>query len=363
MKRRWMIWRWPLLGAILLVSIVGIVVRSPQALPQGVFATPTPPPTPTPFIPTPTPIPTPVPGAITILEEQQIICTVESQEAADELMTWQLQRAESQAPAAEEVLISAFERAVTQREARVGEMPLALTDAKGLLQEDAALLKTYIITQEVQSEIIPFETETREDKRIPYGARIVVQVGRTGLHSVTTTRRYSNGAPEGEPVVEESTLEPTAEGILVGTYIADTPDGNPGRSEGTVGRAGPEGFPLDLPVNGSIISNFGTRNRVMHYGIDLDCQEGDPVYAPGDGVVIFVGERASYGLMVEIAYGDGFVTRLAPFKQVSVLLGAEVTRGQQLGTAALPQDEEAQPHLHMELLIDGIPYNPRQYLN
>lgn len=361
MKRRWTIWRIPFLCAVTLLCVAGIVVRQPQAVPPGVYATPTLPPTPTPFIPTPTPVPTPVPGAITILYDNQVVYTVESDEQAEELLSFQLQRAESTTPQGEELQLAAFKAPVVQRAARVGEMPVPLSEAKALLEKNNKLLATYIITRKAESEIIPFKTETKEDKRIPYGSRIVLQVGRTGLHTIVTTRSYSNGLPEGEPVVEESTLEPTPESILVGTYIADTPDGTPGRSEGVLGKASPEGFPLSLPVDGSIISNFGTRARVMHYGIDIQCKVGDTVHAPGDGIVSFVGTRGNYGLVVEISHGSGFVSRLTSLQDIVVAAGSEVFKGQPIGSLAAPVDEEQSPHLHVELLIDGIPYNPRQY--
>lgn len=363
MKRRWAIFRVPFLCAVVLLCAAGIVVRQPQAVPPGVYATPTPMPTPTPFLPTPTPVPTPVPGAITILYEGAIVCTVESEEHAEELLSFQLQRAEAGTPADEKLQLAAFKAPVTQRAALVGELPISISEAKALLEKNEKLLSTYSITRKVQNEIIPFKTETKEDKRIPYGSRIVLQVGRPGLHTITTTRTYSNGLPDGEPVIEESTLDPTPESILVGLYIADTPDGTPGRSEGVLGKARPEGLSLKLPFDGAIISNFGTRARVMHYGIDIQCKVGDAIQSPGDGIVSFVGVRGSYGLVVEISHIGGFVSRLAPLKDIVVDVGSEVFQEQPIGSLAPPVDEEASQHLHMELLIDGIPYNPRQYLD
>lgn len=362
MKRRWMFWRVPFLAAVAIICAAGIVVRAPQALPAGVYATPTPKPTPTPVLATPTPEPTPVPGAIAILEDSKLICTMLSQEDADELLSWKLFEAEKAIPAGEELQVAVYEHAVTQRAARVGEMPIELAQAQALLQADRTLLQARVITRQTDMEIIPFETEEKEDKRIPHGSRIVQQVGRTGQHTILTTRTYLNGRLEGEPVVEESTIAPVAESILVGTYVAETPDGTPGRSEGQRGRAGPEGFPLSLPIEGAITSNFGTRERVMHYGIDIECKVGDSILAPGDGLVVFVGERSSYGRVVEIAHGDGFVSRLTPLQNISVQVGQGVQRGQPVGQLAPPVDEEKEPHMHFELLIDGLPYNPRQYL-
>ncbi len=363
MKGRWSYWRIPFMCVLAALCALAMFVARPQAAPAGLWATPTPMPTPTLPPPVVTPEPTPVFGAVTICADGKAVCTLLGEEDAQELQIWQLEQAEAMTPENEELMMSGFRQQITTRSAIVGEVPMTLDDAKASFTQNAALLPTYIETRTVEVEPIPFATEQEEDARIPYGARIVRQVGRTGAHTIITRRTYENGEPVGDPVVEESKIEPMEEDIAVGTYLAANPYVKVGRSEGVRGRAGPEGFPLHAPVEGNIKSYFGTRDEEMNYGLDFSCVVGEAVFAPGAGTVMFAKPRGSYGLVVEIDHGDGFVSRIAPLKDVEIKEGDLVERGQQIGTMAAPLDDELEPHLHFELLIDGIPYNPLQYLD
>ena len=76
--------------------------------------------------------------------------------------------------------------------------------------------------------------------------------------------------------------------------------------------------------------------------------------------MIFIGERGDYGLVIEIRHGDGFVSRLTHCASPYVELEQHVFRGDPIAILA-KQEEEAQPHLHYELLIDGIPFDPLPY--
>ena len=101
----------------------------------------------------------------------------------------------------------------------------------------------------------------------------------------------------------------------------------------------------------------------MNYGIDLKCKVGDAISAPAAGTVVFAGKRGSYGFVLETDHGGGFVTRIAPLKECTLKIGDTVAAGASIGKVSAPEDEEDAPYLHMELLIGGIPYNPRQYLS
>jgi murein DD-endopeptidase MepM/ murein hydrolase activator NlpD len=305
-----------------------------------------------------------VPGAITIVMDGAVVCTVWNEDDAQSLLNAQLTRAEKQAPQGWELLYAAFDGQMETRAALLGEPPLALAEADALLQADEALLPTYIVARKTEYETIPFETTQQKDKRLPHGSRLVLQVGRTGVRQTITTGTYRNGALVGDPTVAQSEMVPTKEYILVGTYLSANPDGNPGRSEGEKGRKAPEGATLILPVvNSGILSNFGTRRNLMHNGIDVEADVGDEIISPASGQVVFLDERGNYGLVLEIDMGDGFIVRLTPLRDCAVRAGDTVVQGQRLGALAQPVDEEADPHLHMELLIDGLPYNPRQYIS
>ena len=128
----------------------------------------------------------------------------------------------------------------------------------------------------------------------------------------------------------------------------------PGKNEGEQGRR-PDGLSFAAPVDARIAANFGGADGGYHYGIDYGTDEGDPVLATEKGVVVAVMERAGYGLLVEIDHGQGFVSRYAMLKEALVAVGDQVNKSDAIGAAG----EEA---LHFEIRIDGMAFNPRNYL-
>ena len=138
-------------------------------------------------------------------------------------------------------------------------------------------------------------------------------------------------------------------------------EAEPGKREGERGRdAGALVF-LHPTERGRIISNYGQREGVLHLGLDYDGEIGEDVLASAAGTVVSAIERGGYGLMVEVDHGDGFVTRYAHLDSIAVSIGDTVAAGDKLGTLGASGNCR-EPHLHFELRIDGIAYNPRYYL-
>jgi len=126
----------------------------------------------------------------------------------------------------------------------------------------------------------------------------------------------------------------------------------------------PEGWPV---VGGYVSSRFGYRQdpftgrRAFHSGVDIANRSGAPVKAMASGVVSFAGERAGYGLMVEINHGNGYTTRYAHTLATTVKVGEKVEKGQKIAVVG-STGRSTGPHLHFELLRDGKAVNPRRYL-
>jgi murein DD-endopeptidase MepM/ murein hydrolase activator NlpD len=88
---------------------------------------------------------------------------------------------------------------------------------------------------------------------------------------------------------------------------------------------------------------------------------GSLILAVGDGVVSHSGEKAGYGLLVEITHESGLTTRYAHTHTVLVRVGDRVQKGQaiaQIGTSG----RSTGPHLHFEVVRNGTPVNPMRYL-
>jgi murein DD-endopeptidase MepM/ murein hydrolase activator NlpD len=126
--------------------------------------------------------------------------------------------------------------------------------------------------------------------------------------------------------------------------------------------------PSMWPVRGWVTSGFGYRispwskQRQFHAGIDISTRLGTPIAAPADGVVTFADSEGAYGRMLVINHGYGLVTRYGHLNAFMVKVGQKVKRGQAIGQVG-NSGRSTGSHLHYEILVSGVPANPRHYLN
>lgn len=124
---------------------------------------------------------------------------------------------------------------------------------------------------------------------------------------------------------------------------------------------------LVRPVPGAISSGFGARIHpihgysLMHNGIDMNADTGQPIAAAASGTVIFAAVKGGYGNSIMIDHGGGMVTLYAHQSKLAVSEGESVTSGQIIGYAG-SSGVSTGPHLHFEVRIDGNPVNPAKYL-
>lgn len=127
-------------------------------------------------------------------------------------------------------------------------------------------------------------------------------------------------------------------------------------------------LPVLVPVRGHYISGFGYRvspihgHGHFHSGIDFAAPMGTPIYAANDGEIITAGwPESGYGLQVEIAHGNGFVTKYAHLSKLDVQIGQKVKRGAIIGRVG-STGQSIGPHLHYEVIRRGAKINPAPYL-
>ena len=116
-----------------------------------------------------------------------------------------------------------------------------------------------------------------------------------------------------------------------------------------------------------IASGFGHRIHPiykipkMHKGIDFSAPVGTPVYATGDGVVkTVIRSERGLGNQIIIDHGFGYTTLYASMDELEVRQGAQVKRGDQIGTVG-DTGLSVAPHLHYEVHLNGEPMNPVNY--
>jgi murein DD-endopeptidase MepM/ murein hydrolase activator NlpD len=140
------------------------------------------------------------------------------------------------------------------------------------------------------------------------------------------------------------------EGVLMGQSLEE--------------RVLPQGRPIK---SGWMSSYFGRRTDPFtgkpanHKGVDFAGKAGAEVIAVADGVVTWSSKRYGYGELIEINHGNGYSTRYAHNSENLVAVGDEVRKGQ---TVALMGDtgRATGPNLHFEVLQDGRPVNPVNFI-
>jgi murein DD-endopeptidase MepM/ murein hydrolase activator NlpD len=90
----------------------------------------------------------------------------------------------------------------------------------------------------------------------------------------------------------------------------------------------------------------------LHTGIDLAAPKGTVVLASQAGWVLLVESISGYGTTVLLDHGEGWQTLYAHLHQASVLEGAWLEQGQDLGTVGMTGSATG-PHLHFELRRQG----------
>lgn len=124
---------------------------------------------------------------------------------------------------------------------------------------------------------------------------------------------------------------------------------------------GPAVLSMAWPLTGAISSPFGMRDGRPHEGIDIAVEEGTPVRAAAAGRVVFAGSRGTYGLAVIVDHGDGHRTLYAHCSRLLVTEGSSVGTGTVIALSG-NTGRSTGPHLHLEVLKNGVPLNPLIYL-
>jgi hypothetical protein len=127
--------------------------------------------------------------------------------------------------------------------------------------------------------------------------------------------------------------------------------------------------PTQQPVQTSTLgSTFGWRidpftgHTALHTGLDFPAEPGTAIYAAAGGVVVTQEFHPQYGNMIEIDHGNDLITRYGHSSRVFVKKGDLIKRGQKIAEVGTT-GRSTGPHLHFEVLVQGVPQDPQKFLN
>jgi murein DD-endopeptidase MepM/ murein hydrolase activator NlpD len=125
--------------------------------------------------------------------------------------------------------------------------------------------------------------------------------------------------------------------------------------------------PSIWPTKGLITSEFAyrispfTNEKEFHEGLDISARTGTVIIAPADGVVTEIGKTYGFGNLMTVSHGYGLKTMYGHLSSALVKKGQAVKRGDKIALVG-SSGRTTGPHLHYEVLLNGVPVNPRNYL-
>jgi hypothetical protein len=209
-------------------------------------------------------------------------------------------------------------------------------------------------------------------------------------HDADAPEGPSTGSPAGQPIdkASEAAAESGEGGPSLPPRRCDELIGHPARDalaihdqiaclvttlsaleqETTPHVANWESFPGRMPVDGARFgSPFGNRvdpfthHLSFHPGVDLVAPPGTPILAAAGGRVVHTGPQGGYGNAVEIDHGNGLITRYGHASKIVVQEGDLVLPRQHIADVG-STGRSTGPHLHFEVLVNGAPVDPTDYL-
>jgi murein DD-endopeptidase MepM/ murein hydrolase activator NlpD len=114
------------------------------------------------------------------------------------------------------------------------------------------------------------------------------------------------------------------------------------------------------PIKGIVTSEFDPLRK--HFGIDIVAAQDEVIKSVQDGTVIFSGWTVETGYVIAIQHPGNIISI---YKHNSVLLKKEgniVHAGETVAIIGESGELSTGPHLHLELWINGIPVNPKDYI-
>ena len=225
-----------------------------------------------------------------------------------------------------------------------------------IMQGDMVCIKSVVepvsvrmVEEGKMKEIIEYETIKKKSDEYYQGDTHLEQEGENGVQIFEGTLTKVAGEVVDRKEVSTSVIRNKQDKIiLVGTK--ERPKTAP---------TGTYAMPLEYYV---VTSEFGARWGRMHTGIDFGDPTGTPIYASDGGTVITAGYSGGYGLCIDIDHENGRVTRYGHCSAINVSVGDKVYQGQQIGLVGSTGNSTG-PHLHFEVIIDGVQHNPREFLD
>ncbi len=185
----------------------------------------------------------------------------------------------------------------------------------------------------------------------------------SNLEKISIIEKYEENMQE-LATAEEAVTNLYKEPVQTVTVAKTKTTGSVNTSLTTSGGKANIGISLARPVSGVITSRFGVRSNLRkssHTGLDIAASTGTPIGAAASGTVTFSGRKGSYGNMIVITHQNGVQTYYGHCSKLYVSAGTQVSQGQTIAAVGSTGNSTG-PHLHLEVRVNGVAYNPQNYV-
>ena len=212
------------------------------------------------------------------------------------------------------------------------------------------IISVVTVEEAAYTDAIAFEVQYEESDSLYKGESKTKVNGVYGERAIVAEVIKENGREIGRKILSENVVsEPQSKVVYKGTKNPP-----PKMGSGSLNYPGSRGV---------ITSEFGVwRSYRRHTGIDIGLSVGSSVKAADGGVVTYSGYSSSYGRYIIVDHGSNMTTLYAHNSSLLVSKGEKVFKGQLIAYSGNTGNSTG-PHLHFEVRINGVPKNPRNYVN
>ena len=227
-----------------------------------------------------------------------------------------------------------------------------------VVQKPQAFLQVKVVKTIEYTETIDYKTVYTNNTSKPITWSVVKTKGQEGSQDIVAEVTYIDGAETSRTIVSKTvTKEPVTKVVERGTQPVYVSGSQVVQGDGvTKGQ-------MSWPV--PICSNMSRGWRSGHYALDI-CNgpvtvRNKPACAADGGTVVYAGWNGAYGYYVKIQHANGLATAYAHLNSLKVVKGQSVSRNQIIGLIG-STGQSTGPHLHFEVLRNGVRVNPLYYV-
>ncbi len=227
-----------------------------------------------------------------------------------------------------------------------------------VVQKPQTFLQVKVIKTIWYTETIDYKTVYKNNTSKPITWSVVRTKGQEGSQEIIAEVTYIDGVESSRKTVyKKVTKQPVTKVVERGTKPVYA-----GGSQVVQGDGVTKGQ-MSWPV--PICSNMSRGWRSGHYALDIAngpvTVRNKPACAADGGKVTYAGWNGAYGYYVQIQHANGLATAYAHLNSIKVVKGQTVSRNQVIGLIG-STGQSTGPHLHFEVLKNGVRVNPLRYV-